>query len=353
MINELIEIVYAFFSTKLGVVILGVCTIIGVIGGHQLYRLLLSLWSKNKLGLSKVYHFFTFSKLWRLLGVFTIIKLGLSKVRPSLWSKIKSGLSKVRQFFTFSKLWRLLGVFTIIKLGLSKVRQFFTFSKLWRLLGVFTIVLLLLALVVDIWAISKTIVDFILGFATLVGGVAAIDYFWVNYKNAILKVVCSLKKRPQPPNKITISPVINARVFVNAAPEDYELAQQIISLLGEKGVKNIIPPVNFSKEGSLREDVESNLRFCDAIIILYDKANKTWVDRQVEYCNRIIVERVDQPIKVGAICTNKPSSVNIKDLRNVEQTLMLDYSTVDDQICLERFISGLEHFIAVLVEKVG
>lgn len=134
----------------------------------------------------------------------------------------------------------------------------------------------------------------------------------------------------------------DALVFVNAAPEDMPLAHQIKDILDTYGIGYSLP-LDISvttKATEIRQYLEQNLLYCDAVIVLYDHTSVVWVNEQLLYCRRM-QRRRDQPLKVIAVyntpSTNKPP-LNIK-LPNMR---ILDCPSPQVDTCLPLFLQSLQ-----------
>jgi len=112
-------------------------------------------------------------------------------------------------------------------------------------------------------------------------------------------------------------------VFINAASQDMQLAHQVEGMLSQQGLECCLPletshPLSAAK---LREDLENNLQYCDAVLLLYDiNTDEVWVRSQLLQCKRARGKR-DQPFKVIVVCKHPqtpPVNINLVDLRIFE-----------------------------------
>jgi hypothetical protein len=116
-----------------------------------------------------------------------------------------------------------------------------------------------------------------------------------------------LFRRLEPPPPPPPSPPCDL-VFVNAEPNNIQLAQKIADVLAEKHGLGYILPIEISGDitpTQLREDLETNLQFCDAMLVLYNHPHELpWLRNQLLYCHRIRSRR-NSPFKV-IVCDNQP-----------------------------------------------
>jgi hypothetical protein len=120
-------------------------------------------------------------------------------------------------------------------------------------------------------------------------------------------------------------------VFINAAPEDLKLANEITQSLQERNI-HYCPPLDiYAKPTDMRKNLEQNLLSCRAVLILYDKAHLVWVLQQLRYCQRMQTLH-DQPIKIWVYTPSKKPSLDEKKF-NIEFHLVSK---------LEDFLSSYE-----------
>jgi hypothetical protein len=116
-----------------------------------------------------------------------------------------------------------------------------------------------------------------------------------------------LFRRLEPPPPPPPSPPCDL-VFVNAEPNNIQLAQKIAEVLAEKHGLGYILPIEISGDitpTQLREDLETNLEFCSAVLVLYNHPHELpWLRNQLLYCHRIRSKR-NSPFKV-IVCDNQP-----------------------------------------------
>lgn len=152
-------------------------------------------------------------------------------------------------------------------------------------------------------------------------------------------IINQLKKQQQPTIE---SPEGDSLVFINAAPEDMELAYQVRDILDAHGVGYSLPLdiTVATKATEMRYHLEQNLLTCDAVLVLYDNTSIIWVNEQLLYCRRIQRKR-EQPIQVIAVYntpTTSKHALNIK-LPNMQ---VLDCPTPHVDTCLPLFLQRLQ-----------
>jgi hypothetical protein len=127
-------------------------------------------------------------------------------------------------------------------------------------------------------------------------------------------------------------------VFINAAPEDSQLAARIGDVLDSRQVGYSLPLAGELPPADKRRDLDSNLLDCDAVIVVYDSVSVVWVREQVLYCRRVAARR-EQPLRVIAVFNHSnqgkaPLSMKLPNLR------VLEFEQPDT--CLPEFLSALE-----------
>jgi hypothetical protein len=159
----------------------------------------------------------------------------------------------------------------------------------------------------------------------------------VEFQTYILNQLKPKTEKTPPAN-----PVGDLLVFINAAPEDMPLANQIKDILETHGIGYSLPlePSANTKAAEIRQYLEQNLLYSDAVLVLYDNTSVVWVTEQLLYSRRIQGRR-EQPLKMIAVY-NKPlpgkTSLPIKfpNLR------LLECPTPQDATCLPLFIRALQ-----------
>jgi hypothetical protein len=130
----------------------------------------------------------------------------------------------------------------------------------------------------------------------------------VDFKKYIIKELQPKKEKSQ----TTVTE--NTWVFINTASEDWELAIEIQKILEKEGFEYSLPAAQ-NKSAEIRQDLEKNLLYCDAVIVPYYKTPQLGVREHLMHCRRMQAKR-EQPFKMIAICDkpypDKPSSLFMK-----------------------------------------
>lgn len=96
---------------------------------------------------------------------------------------------------------------------------------------------------------------------------------------------------------------IPSSVFINSAPEDLKLTEQIKFQLKQQGVSCILLPMPHTSSlspSTIREDVESKITGCDAVLVVCKNTTPTWASKQILDCLRLRHKR-DVPFKIVAL----------------------------------------------------
>lgn len=103
-------------------------------------------------------------------------------------------------------------------------------------------------------------------------------------------------------------------VFINSAPEDSEITDEIKYLLKQQGVKRIMLPLSHTDNplpSTIRRDREANIVTCDAVLVVCKHTEIAWAREQIRACMRLEHKR-DAPFKVIALHrTERHSDLNI------------------------------------------
>lgn len=93
-------------------------------------------------------------------------------------------------------------------------------------------------------------------------------------------------------------------VFVNVEAGDIEIAQPLCEALEARGLSCVLPLAGGSP-AEVRADLEQNLMFCDALVIVYGSISPRWVRDQLLLLRKIAWKR-ETPIKALAVYEGPP-----------------------------------------------
>lgn len=134
-------------------------------------------------------------------------------------------------------------------------------------------------------------------------------------------------------------------IFINAAPQELDLAKQVEQALVKLGYACSLPMVIDHKTppAKIREDLDNNLQFCDAVIILNNiNTDLVWVRQQVLQCRRAEGKRDGREALKAIAIYNHPdrekSPINI----NLPNLHILDGSVPYPDTCVPTFIQVLQ-----------
>lgn len=95
-------------------------------------------------------------------------------------------------------------------------------------------------------------------------------------------------------------------LFVDVAPEDRVLADQLEDLRGAQGLYFGLPMFDDDLPAVEKlRDLEDNLVESDAVILVYHRASLPWVREQLRWCRKVTGKR-DAPHKLIAVCLDQP-----------------------------------------------
>jgi hypothetical protein len=92
-------------------------------------------------------------------------------------------------------------------------------------------------------------------------------------------------------------------VFVDGEANDWDLATSVKDQLRRLGVDVSLPTWDQPPE-AVREDLEDNLRQCNALIVIYGKSTVTWVRRQLLLYRKVVGQR--EPLPALAVYQGPP-----------------------------------------------
>jgi hypothetical protein len=134
-------------------------------------------------------------------------------------------------------------------------------------------------------------------------------------------------------------------IFINAAPQELDLAKVVERELVKSGFACSLPmEINHNTPpAKIREDLDNNLQFCDAVIILNNiNTDLVWVRQQVLQCRRAEGKRENRQALKAIAVYNHPdrekSPINI----NLPNLHILDGSAPYPDTCVPTFIQVLQ-----------
>ena len=107
---------------------------------------------------------------------------------------------------------------------------------------------------------------------------------------------------PEPPPAAAPS---EALVFVDAEAGDAELATAVADQLAERGLACVLP-LRAGSPAEVREDLEQNLLFCDALVVVWGTIGSRWVRDQLLVWRKVAWKR-ERPLKVLAVLQGPPA----------------------------------------------
>ncbi len=93
-------------------------------------------------------------------------------------------------------------------------------------------------------------------------------------------------------------------VFVNAAMDDFQLADRVSQELDRRSIGYVLP-LRDGQPSVIRQDLEQNLRECDGLILVFGQADALWVKTQLLQARKIIPSR-NEPLRIIAVYEGPP-----------------------------------------------
>jgi hypothetical protein len=132
---------------------------------------------------------------------------------------------------------------------------------------------------------------------------------------------------------------IDAVVFLHSAPEDLGLTAEILPLLDKKGIDYMLPLPRSEKTKAeeICQDIENNIRKCDAVLILYKESSPVWIREQLVSCRTLQRDR-KTPLKIIAVHKGKEDDLRCS-LKNFQ---IYDCPPEKAESYFPRFIKALK-----------
>lgn len=128
-------------------------------------------------------------------------------------------------------------------------------------------------------------------------------------------------------------------VFVNVEAGDFPLAEALGEALEKHGLAFALP-LPGGKPAEFRADLEQNLMFCDALVIVHGGIHAKWVRDQLLLLRKVAWKR-DRPLRAVAVYEGPPEEK--EPLRFAQPNLLvLNCRTGHDDKALEPFFKALE-----------
>ncbi len=123
----------------------------------------------------------------------------------------------------------------------------------------------------------------------------------------------------KPPEKVAPTPEHGVvSVFVNSDLLDRNFGANVAKWLESKGFMVLEPP---QSSQDAREEWETNLRYCDSLVLIYGQAKPSWIKTQLLLGNKV---QRDTPLKMLCVCVAPPG----EETRDKAQDLALRYSGI-------------------------
>ncbi|MCP4695372.1 MAG: CHAT domain-containing protein [Gammaproteobacteria bacterium] len=131
-------------------------------------------------------------------------------------------------------------------------------------------------------------------------------------------------------------------VFIDAAPEDDELARRVEQVIDRRGLDYCLPLLDpDAAPAEIRADLEGSLCTGNALILVYCRASLYWLREQLRYCKRV-QNRREQPLKTALVlhCPGTARADLRMKLKNLELRFV-DCAEPFDPACLDVFLEGI------------
>jgi hypothetical protein len=157
------------------------------------------------------------------------------------------------------------------------------------------------------------------------------------FKAAVLKRV----QRLTAPRKEPTKPTAACHVFVNTSADDRPMAEAFSEVLARRGFWAVLP-YEKGTVAQAREDLETNLRECDGLVMVFGRTEPYWVRSQLLQSRKILHQR-ERPLAALAICEGPPPKPRelLGDLR-IPNLRILRWDGAAEPEGLEDFIKSVQ-----------
>lgn len=132
--------------------------------------------------------------------------------------------------------------------------------------------------------------------------------------------------------------LMDALVFIDAEAGDSELATAVADLLSARGLSCVLP-LRSGSPAEVREDLEQNFLFCDALIVVWGTIGSRWVRDQLLVWRKVAWKR-ELPVKVLAVLQGPPADKEPLGL-SVPGLEVLDRRSGLDEHALDSLVEAL------------
>jgi nucleotide-binding universal stress UspA family protein len=115
----------------------------------------------------------------------------------------------------------------------------------------------------------------------------------------------AIERAQAAPKPASPAPPTDALVFVDAEAGDAELATAAADLLAAHGLSCVLP-LRSGSPAEVREDLEQNLMFCDALVVVWGTIGARWVRDQLLVWRKVGWKR-ERPLKFLALLEGPPA----------------------------------------------
>jgi hypothetical protein len=175
----------------------------------------------------------------------------------------------------------------------------------------------------------------------LLGGPEVMAVDLEEFKASILKRVQKLTAPPPGPPPGPPRPATACQVFVNTSADDRPMAVAISEVLVKRGFWAVLP-YERGTVAQAREDLETNLRECDGLVMVFGRTEPYWVRSQLLQSRKILHQR-ERPLTALAICEGPPPKPRelLGDLR-IPGLRILRWDGAAEPEGLEDFIQSIQ-----------
>jgi hypothetical protein len=134
----------------------------------------------------------------------------------------------------------------------------------------------------------------------------------------------NLQKLREPAAPPTSAPTGPARIYIICDTQDFKAAVEVADYFHGQGLVPVLPLVE-DDEADVRKDYKENLVQSDAVLIWYGSTNEGWVRAKLLDLQKAPGFGRTKPFLAKAIYVAGPETVQKKDFRNYEATVLTNF----------------------------
>ena len=130
-------------------------------------------------------------------------------------------------------------------------------------------------------------------------------------------------------------------IFINADTNDVHLCDNICQLINDMGIAEFIKlKTDWKKPSEIREAFEAWIIDCDALVVIYGKADFGWLNQIFKNVRKVVWRRAHQPLPAYVLCEPSPEQKQLIEF-SFRGISTLQYARYTDALQFREFINSL------------